>query len=178
MSVDVLIVPSTTVDVIEVDGVDVLTIETPGNVEIIESSTQGPVGPTGDPAVSLVNDEATALVVGTPVYADAAGGVKKAKADAAGTVRVVGLVQDASIAAGIAGAVLPGGLLTATTTQWDAVAGTTGGLTFNALYFLSQTTAGKLTASPAATAGLYSVPVGMALSPTQLVVRIGQPFLQ
>ena len=37
--------------------------------------------------------------------------------------------------------------MVATTAQWDAVAGTTGGLAFGANYFLSAGTAGLLTAT-------------------------------
>src|SRR6185436_15877813 len=81
----------------------------------------------GGDVVSQTNDEAGAIVICTPVYNDAADGVKKAKADASGTKDVMGLVQQASITNGVAGMVLVNGVLTATTTQWDAVFGTTGG---------------------------------------------------
>jgi len=90
----------------------------------------------GGDVVSQTNDESGAIVIGTPVYNDANDGVKKAKADAAGTVKVLGLVATASITNGTAGNIQLNGILAATTTQWDAVFGTSGGLTAGTDYFL------------------------------------------
>ncbi len=123
---------------------------------------------------NLTNDEAGPIVIGTPVYSDAAGGVKKAKGDAAGTKNVVGLVRDVSIATTVAGAVQTDGVLTATTAQWDAVFGTTGGLTFNTVYWLSPSTSGQGTATVPSTTGQYLVRLGIALSTTDL--DISAPF--
>jgi len=103
--------------------------------------------------------------------------VKKAKADASGTKDVMGLVQQASITNGVAGMVLVNGVLTATTTQWDAVFGTTGGLTFKTRYYLSAATAGIATATAPTTTGQYVVELGIALSTTELMVDIKSPIL-
>lgn len=123
------------------------------------------------------NDEAGAIVIGTPVYNDAADGVKKAKADAAGTSQPIGLVYDASITNATAGSILINGVLVATTGQWDAVAGTTGGLTFGTKYYLSAATSGLLTATAPSTVGQYVVEVGIGISTTEMRVMIKSRIL-
>jgi len=126
-----------------------------------------------DTEFNQVNDEATSIVCGTVVYNDAAGGVKKAQANAAATAKPVGLVaQVPSIANGVAGAISEQGILTLTTAQWDAVAGTTGGLAFNTKYYLDPATAGKLTSVAPTTVGQYVVELGQALSTTDFKINI------
>jgi len=128
-------------------------------------------------AIQLTNDEASAVVIGAPVYSDANSGFKKAQANAAGTQGVIGLVAQApNIAAGASGAVCLDGILSATTAQWDAVTGDTGGLVFNAKYYLDPATAGKLTQTAPTTTGQYVREVGRALSTTELKVDI-QPSI-
>jgi len=124
--------------------------------------------------LALTNDEAGAIVIGTPVYADANDGVKKAKADAVGTVNVVGLTTDVSIAAGQPVSVQSNGVVVATTTQWDAVAGTTGGLTKDVIYYLSAATAGLMTSTAPSVAGQFVKQIGIALSTTELLLQIGR----
>jgi hypothetical protein len=127
---------------------------------------------------SVTNGEgAAAIVIGAPVYASAADTVKKAKADAKATSKLVGLGLDASIAAGGTGNIITGGIMVATTTQWDAVAGTTGGLAFNTDYFLDPATAGKITSTPPTTVGQCLVRVGTAISTTELELKLEQPIL-
>lgn len=128
--------------------------------------------------VSLTNDEVTPVVIGSAVYIDAADGFKKAKADAAGTSKCMGLANvSPSITNAVAGVVAISGIITATTAQWDAVAGTTGGLTFGALYFLSTATAGLLTATAPSTVGQYVVEVGQAISTTEMKLTFRQRIL-
>ena len=115
-------------------------------------------------------------MIGAPVYMKANGNVDLAKADAQATADVLGLVKDASIAAAASGNVLLDGVLTATTDQWDAVAGTTGGLTPGAVYFLSAATAGLLTATAPSTAGQFVVRVGKALSATKMDLTLMAPI--
>lgn len=126
-------------------------------------------------AASLTNGEASAIAIGRAVYPSASGAVKLATANAAGTKDVIGLVMATSIASSVAGPVATSGTVTATTTQWDAVTGQTGGLTFGARYYLSNTTAGALTTTPP-TSG-YVIQVGVALSTTKLALNIG-PVIQ
>lgn len=94
--------------------------------------------------VSVQNETGGALVVGTPIYQTAvADQVDKAKADDISTAKVLGLVLDVSIADGNAGSALTDGRMTATTGQWDAVTGETGGLTPGGRYFLDAATASR-----------------------------------
>jgi hypothetical protein len=122
--------------------------------------------------ISQVNDEAGAIVIGTPVYNDVADGVKKAKADAAATVRVLGLVTDVTVSAGQPANVRTSDVLVATTGQWDAITGQTGGLTPGAFYYLDPATAGKMTTATTSTTGQYLVRLGQAISATEFDIRI------
>jgi len=117
-----------------------------------------------------VNGESGSIVIGTPVYIQAADTVKKAKADALATADCVGIVFDTTISNGVSGQIAhaPGDVVTATTGQWDAVAGTTGGLAVNALYFLSAATAGQMTATAPTTVGQCVTIVGIGISSTEL----------
>jgi hypothetical protein len=120
----------------------------------------------------LTNGNAGSLAIGTPVYASGNDSVDKAKADAVGTVNVIGLIADASVASAATGGVQMDGVLTATTTQWDAVAGTTGGLTKDVIYYLDPSTAGKLTSTAPSAAGQYVKEIGIAISTTELKIDI------
>lgn len=119
--------------------------------------------------VAVTNTNAGSIVIGTPVYVSASGSVNKAAAGAAGTTRVLGLVKDASIAAAAFGFVQTDGILAATAAEWDAVAGTVGGLVAGTSYYLS-TTAGLLTAAAPTGAGQYVMRVGMAVSTTEFEI--------
>lgn len=123
------------------------------------------------------NNEAGAVVIGTAVYVDAAGTVKKAQANALLTSRILGLVQDITIAASAVGNIQTDGVFVATTGQWDAVAGTTGGLTPGVHYFLDPTTAGLITATAPTTTGEVVVNLGLALSTTELDINNMQTVL-
>ena len=125
----------------------------------------------------LTNGNAGSIVICTAVYASGANTVDKAKANAVGTTNVIGLVYDATIVAAASGGVLMDGILSATTGQWDAVAGTTGGLTRDTIYFLSSATAGLLTATAPTSVGEFVVSVGIAISTTELKIEI-QPRIK
>jgi hypothetical protein len=122
--------------------------------------------------VGMTNGNAGSIVRGAPVYVSGADEVDLAKADASGTRRVLGLVADASIAASAVGNVQSDGVVTATTAEWDAVTGQTGGLTPGALYYLSADTEGELTTTPPSGAGEYIHVIGHALSTTELDLQI------
>jgi hypothetical protein len=127
---------------------------------------------------SVTNGESSlAIVIGAPVYASAADTVKRAQANAKATSKLVGLGLDSSFSAAATGNIITSGILVATTTQWDAVAGTTGGLTFGTEYFLDPANAGKITATPPTTVGQCNVLVGVALSATELELQITPPIL-
>jgi hypothetical protein len=115
---------------------------------------------------SATNGEASSIAICRAVYTSGSGQVKLANANSSGTMNAIGLVADTSISSSATGNLATSGVLTATTTQWDAVTGQTGGLTFNATYYLSNATNGALT-STAPTSG-YVVRVGTALSTTKM----------
>jgi len=145
-----------------------------GQIEQLQSGDTLDALVSGDDGLTLTNDNAGALVIGTPVYMTAADHCDKAKADAVGTVNVVGLMQPTSTATSTTGFVQTSGILTATTAQWDAVAGTTGGLTFNTFYYLSAATDGLITSTAPSTAGQFIVQIGIALSTTELLITFPQ----
>ena len=121
--------------------------------------------------LNLTNGEAGSIVIGTPVYVFGAGSVKKARGNAVGTTPVFGLVAQTTIATAVAGAIQTSGILVATTGQWDAICGTSGGLSPNTKYYLSEATAGLLTSTPPATG--FSQEVILALSTTEANVNPG-----
>lgn len=140
-------------------------------------------GDTLDAAVSeqeilnLTNGNAAPIVIGAPVYISTNDTVDLAKADASGTTKAIGLVNQASISTSSAGSIKTSGVLTATTEQWDAVAGTTGGLTAGTTYYLSAGTAGLITDAAPTTVGQYVVAIGEAISTTELKLNIEKPIL-
>lgn len=123
------------------------------------------------------NDNAGSIVICSPVYVKSNGHVDLAKADASATSRAFGLVLDTSIATTVSGYIQAEGILTATTGQWDAVAGTSGGLAAGTVYYLSAATAGLLTATPPSTVGQSIVEIGQALSTTELKITPSRPIL-
>ena len=129
-----------------------------------------------NPSVSLTSAETSAATApGSPVAFAAAGSFRRAQANALANSASLGIAT-ASIAAAASGAIATAGALTLTTAQWDAiVTGESGGLTPGALYFVDPATPGNLTATAPATAGQIVAPVGRAVSPTVLVIQIGQP---
>jgi len=127
-------------------------------------------------AKTRTNNNAGAIVIGQPVYADSGTTVDLAQGDAQSTIRVSGLVADTSIANAASGSILVDGVLVATTGEWDAVTGEVGGLTAGANYFLSAATAGELTQTAPTTTGEFVVRVGHALSTTEMEIEVQQPI--
>jgi hypothetical protein len=127
---------------------------------------------------TLTNGEGSAaIVIGAPVYISAAATVKRAQANAAATAKVIGLAYDVSTASSAAGQICVGGVLVATTAQWDAVAGTSGGLAAGTTYYLDPSNVGKITSTAPSTAGQLVVPVGVAHSTTDMEVLPQMPIL-
>lgn len=127
--------------------------------------------------VTMTNGNAGSIVIGTPVYPDSPGSVDLAQANASGTVNLLGFVKDATIVSAASGSIQTDGILAATTGQWDAVTGDTGGLTAGTVYWLDPTTAGKLTTTAPTSVGQYVVRVGQAISTTELEISIEPPIL-
>lgn len=149
-----------------------------GAIQQLQSGDQLAAGVAFADLRTLTNGEtATALVIGAPAYMFAAGSVKRAQANAASTSKVIGLGYDVSTAFGASGQLINSGVMTATTAQWDAVTGGTGGLVFNTTYYLDATTVGKLTPTAPSATGQSVVQVGVALSTTDMEILLGSPIL-
>jgi hypothetical protein len=116
----------------------------------------------------------TGFPVGTPVYQTAIdGSVNFARANAASTARVVGIASTAG-AVGQDVEILRSGPLTLSEDEWDVITGGEGGLTIGVPYYVSAATAGLLTKT-APSGPNYVAPVGIATSPTTLLVQITFP---
>lgn len=135
--------------------------------------------PTTAPSLrGVTNGEtSTALLKCMPVFLSGADVVKRAVASAKSTGKAIGLVSDPSIAAGAAGVLATDGVLVATAAQWDAVAGTTGGLAFGTYYFVDPVNPGKLTSTPPTATGQVNTLVGQGMSATELDISIAPPIL-
>jgi hypothetical protein len=116
------------------------------------------------------------VIAGGPVYVDGADSFDLARANASGTSRAIGLATT-GITAAATGTVQVNGVLSLTTAEWDAAFGTTGGLTPDATYYLSPSTAGRGTATCPTTVGQLVVILGIALSTTELLIRVSEPIL-
>lgn len=140
---------------------------------------QLPVGDTLNAPITEVDVYSVvadaAFIAGQVVYPSAAGHADKARANAVGTSNVMGFAQ-AAISSAASGVIQTSGVLTLTTGEWDAVFGTTGGLTFNTVYYLSAGTAGLGTATAPSTVGQTVVRLGLALSTVDLLIGI-EPYI-
>lgn len=136
------------------------------------------IGYTPGADLSFVASNVTGSTINilSAVYVDAADTINLAKADAAATSKFAGFME-AETTNNTSGNVVFGGVVTGNTAQWDAVAGTTGGLAANTLYYLSDADAGKITATAPTTAASYVKPVGLALSTTNLLILQQQSIL-
>lgn len=126
--------------------------------------------------IQMDNGNAGTISICQAVYISGNDEVDLAQADAAGTMDMVGLVKDATIATAANGSIQTDGVLSATTGQWDAVAGTTGGLTAGTIYYLDPDTAGKITSTAPDAVGDYVVQLGRGISTTEMEISICDPI--
>ena len=141
---------------------------TNGEIEQLQSGDSIDVQPDSFQATFT-----STVIAGEPVYVDGGSSVDQAQANAAGTSDAIGLAP-AAVTAAATGSVVFNGTVTLSTAEWDAVAGTTGGLTAGAKYYLSDATAGRLVeqGSIPTVAGRYVVEIGEAFDTTDLIVQI------
>lgn len=139
-------------------------------IEVVQVASAGGGGGGGSANVTFSAEFAQTALICSPVYISGAGTVSLAQANSSGTYRVVGLATS-SVTAPNSASVQVAGVLSATTAQWDAVAGTSGGLTPGAVYWLSPSTPGGLTSTAPVTLGEYLVSIGEALSSTSLLLN-------
>lgn len=113
------------------------------------------------------------VVIGQPLYVKSNGHVDLARGNASPTTGVVGLATQAALSTHVVTYDAEGKLQLA---DWTAITGTAT-LTPGAYYYLSDATAGALTAVAPTTSGSYVVCVGKAISTVILDIEISQPIL-
>lgn len=128
-------------------------------------------GSSGSDSMYSAESDAT-VVLGTPLYLTVAGHVNLAQANAAGTTQVAGFANEAGTPTVSVDYISEGKI---TKSDWSDVAGTAS-LTVGSVYFLSPTTAGRITTTAPATVGQYVVKVGRATSATILDLEIEAPI--
>jgi hypothetical protein len=104
-----------------------------------------------------------------------AGDYAPALATSLETARVIGLASQAANAGDFIPAYTDS-LFSMGGEGWDAVTGGSGGLTPGAVYYLSATTAGRITTTPPTGDGEYVVRIGRALEATVMEVKIEPPI--
>jgi hypothetical protein len=129
-----------------------------------------PLNPTVPAALSYNPISAAGCAAGQPVYqTSTASTVGLARANVQSTTYPVGLVTRGG-AAGERVNVQYGGPLELTEAEWNTITGSSTGLTPGAVYYVSTATAGFLTTTPPDDD--YAAPVGIATSPTTMMVQI------
>ncbi len=121
---------------------------------------------------SLNPTAAADTLPGTPMYASASGEADAARANAAGTSRVIGLASSNG-AEGEPVHVQYAGPLDLPTAEWDVITGQSGGLTQGSYYYLVSGAAGQLTTTEPTAGGTFGIRVGLALSSTTMLIQIG-----
>lgn len=139
---------------------------TDGEIEQLQPSDS--MSPVPNSLV-LENGGAVELVICTPVYISASEAVDVA--DSGTLPNVIGVATEL-ISVDATGIIQTDGKITATTAEWDARTGQTGGLTPGATYFLGEW--GALTAIPPTTGFLTRL--GIAITPMDLEIKISRPI--
>jgi hypothetical protein len=148
-----------------------------GQIQQLQSGDSLEVPLSGALEITLKNGNAGSITKCQTVYIDDNNSCDLAQADAIATSVVIGLVNEDSITTAETGQIAVDGIISATTEQWDAVAGTTGGLVAGTKYFLSSTDAGKITSTAPTTTSELVVLIGVAISTTELDLRLEDTIL-
>jgi hypothetical protein len=116
------------------------------------------------------------MAPGTPVAQSTTvpGEVVPAAAGSANTAKVIGLVSKFGAVAGKRAFVQFLGPITLTTEEWDAIAGTSGGLAEGVAYYLSAT-AGQLTSNKPVASGTFDIYAIIGLTPTDAFIQVTYP---
>jgi len=125
-------------------------------------------------STTKTNNTGNTVNKATPVYVTG-GNILLAQANSISTSRVAGLTETTTNDTDPVD-VQTDGIFVATTGEWDAVTGQTGGLTEGAQYFLSETTAGRMTVNAPDIDGNVVAPLGRALSSTEFEIEVAQPI--
>lgn len=164
-----------------VDPISAVPVQNGDTVLQALSKVQAQINAGGSNSYSsFINGYSSPLVPGTPVYVSAPGVVMPAVGTFSGK-RVVAVYSDPeNLPPGGSGNFLIEGSLTFDIDTWFPVTGVVGGLHTGARYFLDLNSPGFLRTSveaSGASPGSYLVPVGYALSTTELVLDI-QPVIR
>lgn len=127
--------------------------------------------PSGDNVTLLGSNEAGTITRGQPVYSDGNGTVRLACADGTNASRVSGIVAVASIALGNIDNIALSGVVVATPAEWDAIAGTTGGLAHDTIYYLSSIIPGRLTSTPPSSGEIVKVLRGIMPTHAKMIIE-------
>jgi hypothetical protein len=196
---EVLVVEDASVVATEAKDIEVLVIEEQQQAEVLVAedeavvvtsqdnsivvtfAEQGPPGAQGIPGLgvalpSRMNTDLVVLKKGWPVYASSSSAVKRARANDATMKDVLGLVRDDTIAVGAVGLIQVEDIIVCTIAEWQVITGMVGGLVPKATYWL-DVALGKLTPFPPSGSGVYLCNVGVALTPTDFLIRI-EPTIQ
>ncbi len=136
-----------------------------GEIQQLQSADTlgGPVAEQG--LIALTNGDSGSHGIGDIVYISAADTARKAKSDASGTTNAFAIATAVITNGGVGNY------------QTDGIIAGLSGLTAGTVYYLSDATAGLLTATPPSTLGHYVVRVGIAVSTTELDINIERAIL-
>jgi hypothetical protein len=173
------------VAVFEGEAAPTVVVESLPAIVVVIPGQQGVAGTDGVDGAALnppnvftdANTSPVVLFKCMPARIQTADGtIKRARAmGTSDTVRKVGgLVLDDTIAIGDSGRVQTSGPFVATTAQWDAVTGETGGLVPGAIYWMSAEFGRIARVAPDTTLYLnpWLIEIGTAKSTTEMVLRI------
>lgn len=132
---------------------------------------------------AVINNTANNLIFGQPVYgvSELSIGAKKAVTVSLAASNdiykknVLGFVVDDNIPPGNYSKIMLSGRLVGTIQQWEFITNEVGGLIPNKKYFLDSVP-GKLTTKSPNESGYFSCCVGIALSSTDLIIKIDRPI--
>ena len=124
--------------------------------------------------IAMTNNSGATINICHAVYCGGANQANAAVASAIASSRVIGFAKE-TIADANTGNFQTSGVMNATTGQWDAVTGGTGGLTAGSPYYLSDAASGNITTTAPSASGNYLTFVGYAVSTTDLMINPDRP---
>jgi len=150
------------------------TLTSGNNISIVSANDTITISASEASSLTMSNNSGAEIKICSPVYSSAANAVTAAQADDLATSKAVGLANE-TISNDGTGNVITEGILIASTAQWDAVTGDSGGLSYGATYYLDDAATGNLTSTAPTGSGNYVTPVGVAISETALIINVGEP---
>lgn len=140
-------------------------------------ATLGPPVPAPPNQFTTVVGVGQTIVPGNPLYRDANGQAALAKGDSLSHCStVIGIAVTGGAAGDIITVAQSGRFLSLGESVWHAVGASSGGLVPGDTYYVSPSTAGDIT-TVIPTGSEYIVPLGVAVTATQLQTQIGSPVL-